>query len=89
MLRRRRLILLSVAVAVVSSLSYIGLVSGPKARASVEQRVAKEVEAENKQFCASLGVAAGTDAYSRCARLLQAVRENQMERDAADSMGML
>jgi hypothetical protein len=55
----------------------------------VEQRVAKEVEAENKRFCASLGVAAGTDAYSRCARLLQAVRENQMERDAADSMGML
>jgi len=67
----------------------VAYVYGRDARLNAERAEASIVERESGALCASLGLAAQTEAYARCISGLTDIRRRQDERRNEDAMGML
>lgn len=62
---------------------------GSAARTASERAEAVLVEQENQTFCASLGLAAKSEQYTRCISGLTTIRHRQRERSDAEAAGIL
>ena len=63
--------------------------NAPRLHAEADQRMAAEVEAENRDACRRLGMPFGGDRYTACAVELSRVRHQQEDRAARRSAGLL
>ena len=63
--------------------------NAPRLHAEADQRVAAEVEAENRDACRRLGMPFGGDQYTACALELSRVRQQHEDRAARRSAGLL
>ncbi len=63
--------------------------NAPRLHAAADQRMAAEVEAENRDACQRLGMPFGGDGYTACAVELSRVRHRHEDRAARRSAGLL
>ncbi len=63
--------------------------NAPRLHAEADERIAAEVEAENRDACQRLGMPFGGDRYTACAVELSRVRDQHEDRAARRSAGLL
>jgi hypothetical protein len=66
-----------------SLLAYM-LINGPEIRAAIESKRVLEIEKENQESCAKLGIPLGTEAFVTCATELIRIRQLHDERRSRD-----
>jgi hypothetical protein len=75
--------------AVVMAAAVYATVFGPAAQAAADRAEAKEIDAENREFCARYGVRVGEANYANCAGGLAEIRRRQSERISLRSTGIM
>ncbi len=68
---------------------YAVFIAGPAMRAAAHESLERTIADEDRQFCESFGIRAGTDAFAACSRALSSVRQKQVDRDKAAAQGIL